>query len=95
MGRVVITQFESGVVWSPQRISAGEAVLALLANTLSARRQPEVVLPVLNKLVSRASLLSVPGVRLGKLRRQSFAWHDPAVSRLEFLSFSSLLIVNW
>ena len=60
VGMVIATEFDSEAGWNPNKVSQGEAVLALFANTLSARRQPEVVLPVLHKSVAGATLFSGP-----------------------------------
>jgi hypothetical protein len=38
-------------------LSAGEGALALLANTVSARREPQTTLATLQKVVSRAPVL--------------------------------------
>ncbi len=41
LGLVVITRYEPGADWRPESLSAGQGILELLANTVSARRQPE------------------------------------------------------
>src|SRR5581483_1483735 len=61
VGTVVITQFKEKARWRPQSISSGQGILALLANTVSARRQPEAALAALKQVASRARLLK--GVR--------------------------------
>jgi hypothetical protein len=57
IGLIVQTQYQSGAQWSPQKISAGQAVLTLLDNTLVARLRPEFALPILGKAVSSAVIL--------------------------------------
>jgi hypothetical protein len=54
IGLMVQTQYQPEVQWSPQKISAGQAVLTLLDNTLVARLRPEFALPILGKAVSGA-----------------------------------------
>lgn len=54
IGMVVYTEYESGIPWTPDQISTGEAVLALLDNTIVARLRPEFALPILTKAVSNA-----------------------------------------
>ncbi|MCG6963367.1 MAG: hypothetical protein LJE95_08885 [Acidobacteria bacterium] len=54
VGAIVAATFAEGAAWKPQPLSPGETVLELLANTLSARRQPEVVLPVLQQVAESA-----------------------------------------
>jgi len=58
VGMIVAAAYREGATWSPSRLSQGEAVLALLSNTLSARRQPEVVLPVLERVTANAPAFS-------------------------------------
>jgi hypothetical protein len=41
LGLVVITRYEPGAEWRPESLSAGPGILELLANTVSARREPE------------------------------------------------------
>ena len=57
VGLIIQTEYQSGVQWSPQKISAGQAVLALLDNTIVARLRPEFALPVLSRAVSGALAL--------------------------------------
>jgi hypothetical protein len=60
VGLVLITRFVSGSRFRPRPISAGRAVLELLANTLPARRRPERVLDTLTQVVSQALVLRGP-----------------------------------
>ena len=41
LGLVVVTRYEPGAEWRPESLSAGQGILELLANTVSARREPE------------------------------------------------------
>ena len=61
VGLVVMSQYKPGSRWRPRELSPGQAVLALLANTVSARLQPQLALGTLGKAVSRAPALK--GVR--------------------------------
>jgi hypothetical protein len=61
VGLVLVSQYREGARFKPRAMSAGEAVLALLENTVSARRQPEIALATLNKAVA--------GVRAIRSRR--------------------------
>jgi hypothetical protein len=54
VGKIVVTRYRSGSRWRPRQLSQGKAVLALLANTVSARRQPEKALATLQKVVAEA-----------------------------------------
>jgi hypothetical protein len=60
VGLVLVTRYVSGTRFCPRRMSSGRAVLALLANTLPARRRPERVLDVLTRVVSQACVLRGP-----------------------------------
>ena len=61
VGLLVHTQYQAGAKWHPRRISSGQAVLALLDNTVVARLRPELVLPTLAGAVADA--LSIEGAR--------------------------------
>jgi hypothetical protein len=60
VGLVLVTRYVSGSRFRPRSVSAGRAVLALLANTLPARRRPERVLDVLSRVASQAFVLRGP-----------------------------------
>jgi hypothetical protein len=57
VGMVLVTRYGNRARWRPQGISAGMGALALLANTIAVRRQPEKTLDVLRKAVCTASVL--------------------------------------
>jgi hypothetical protein len=57
VGLVVVSKYKPGAKWRPRQLSAGEGALALLANTVSARREPRTTLATLHKVVSRAPVL--------------------------------------
>ena len=54
VGLVVVSEYRAGARFSPRRLSQGQGLLAMLANTVSARRQPEAALCVLQKVSARA-----------------------------------------
>ncbi len=58
IGLVIASEYKSGARWQPRRLSAGQGALALLANTVSARRQPEAALRTLQQVVTYAPVLS-------------------------------------
>ena len=58
VGLVVVSEFRSGGEWRPQRLSPGRGALALLANTVAARRIPEIALATLHRVVTRAPIVS-------------------------------------
>ncbi len=58
---VVSTGFKAGARWRPRILTRGKGVLELLANTVSARSQPELALSVLPKALESARIIK--GVR--------------------------------
>ncbi|MGH9883501.1 MAG: hypothetical protein ACRD6N_18920, partial [Pyrinomonadaceae bacterium] len=57
VGLVLMTQYKTGARWRPRKLTAGEGVLGLLANTVSARRSPEKALASLQHVVADAEIL--------------------------------------
>lgn len=62
VGLVVVTRFRHGARWRPRPLSPGEAALALLANTVAARRRPRASLATLRR-VAAAGAQALGGVR--------------------------------
>lgn len=60
VGLVLVTRYKRGAKWRPRKMTPGEGVLALLANTVSARRSPERALSTLQKVVATAESLKGP-----------------------------------
>jgi hypothetical protein len=54
VGLVLVSTYKEGARFRPREISPGEGVLALLNNTVSARRQPETVLATLKEAINGA-----------------------------------------
>jgi hypothetical protein len=57
VGLIAVSQYQSGASWRPRQLSPGQAALALLANTVPARRRPEAALAALQPVVSCAAAL--------------------------------------
>ncbi len=57
VGLVIVSHYQDGAQWRPRRLSAGQGALALLANTVSARRNPETLLATLQKVVLNTPIL--------------------------------------
>jgi hypothetical protein len=57
VGLVAVTQYRPGARWRPRALTAGQAALALLDNTVPALRKPAAVLDALQQVVSHAALL--------------------------------------
>jgi len=58
VGLVVLSKFRSGGEWRPLRLSPGRGLLALLDNTVAARRIPEIALATLHRVVTRAPIIT-------------------------------------
>jgi len=58
VGMVVHAQYESGTQWHPAKMSPGQAVLALLDNTVVARLRPEFALAILSRAVTHSCNLT-------------------------------------
>jgi hypothetical protein len=57
VGLVAVSHYHAGSHWRPRRLTSGQGVLALLAHTVSARRQPAVALGTLQQVATRATIL--------------------------------------
>ncbi|MDX1532004.1 MAG: hypothetical protein R3362_10810, partial [Rhodothermales bacterium] len=60
VGLVLVTRHEPGAAWSPVPLSAGQAVLRLLDNTVRAQEVPEAAIAVLGRAVDGARVLEGP-----------------------------------
>lgn len=58
---ILVTRHREEACWRPRRVSRGEGMLSLMANTVSARRDPRRALRSLSRLLAEASVLK--GVR--------------------------------
>jgi hypothetical protein len=67
VGLVLMTQYRRGASWRPRRLSPGEGLLAVLANTVSAQAEPERALKTLAAMLARALVLSGPRGEAEKL----------------------------
>ena len=83
IGLVVVSRYKAGASWRPQRLSPGHGVLALLANTVSARRQPADALATLQQVAANAMILkggrgeaSAVAPRLLKYLEKSYKYGD-------------------
>lgn len=58
VGLIVLSEFRSGGEWRPRRLSPGRGALALLANTVAARRIPDVALATFHQVVTRVPIIA-------------------------------------
>jgi len=56
VGLVVVSRFSKDAKWHPRRLPAGRGMLELLANAVSVRRQPEVVMSTVRAAAAGASI---------------------------------------
>jgi hypothetical protein len=63
LGLIVVAQYRAGGRWEPKTLSPGDAVLALLANTVPARERPEQTMNALRRAVNRPGVLALEGER--------------------------------
>jgi hypothetical protein len=63
LGLIVLSQYMPGATWSPQPVTSGEAVLALLANTVPAQERPEETMHALRAAVDGSGAVALAGQR--------------------------------
>jgi hypothetical protein len=63
VGLVVVTQYKPGATWEPETLSSGEAVLALLSNTVPAQDRPEETMQALRHAIDDSGALALAGER--------------------------------
>jgi hypothetical protein len=61
VGLIVLTRYKRGRRFMPRRLSAGRAMLELLANSVPVRRKPEAVLKTLEKASGAVAIKSLRG----------------------------------
>ena len=57
VGLVAVSEYRRGARWRPRRLTPGQGILALLANTVPAREKPAAALAALRQAVLRAPVL--------------------------------------
>jgi hypothetical protein len=77
VGLVVVSHYKRGARWRPRQLSRGEGALALLANTVSARAQPEAALSTLQHVVKEAPVIKSVRGEAGELVEAIFRTLGP------------------
>jgi hypothetical protein len=67
VGLVVETEFQPGAEWRPSVLTPGLALLALMDNTVAARRDPAHSMPILRQAVTGAVALNSKRGEVGKM----------------------------
>ncbi len=57
VGLVIVTEYQPEATWQPRRLTPGQALLALMDNTVAARRNPAHSMPILKQAVTDAIAL--------------------------------------
>jgi hypothetical protein len=57
---VVLTSYREGAMWRPRRLTTGQGILALLANTVNVRRQPQRTFVTLQRAASGVTFWKGP-----------------------------------
>jgi hypothetical protein len=57
VGLILVTTYQPEAVWRPRRLTPGQALLALMDNTVAAQRDPAHSMPILKQTVSAAVAL--------------------------------------
>jgi hypothetical protein len=63
LGLIVVSQYLPDATWEPQALTSGEAVLALLANTVPAQERPEETMNALRAAVDGSGAIALQGER--------------------------------
>lgn len=58
VGTILVTQYDPSAAWRPRSIPPARALMALLENTVAARKAPRMSLPILKRVASHASSFS-------------------------------------
>ncbi len=67
VGMIVSTQYEANADWQPRALSAGEALMVLIGNTVVVRAQPALTMDTLAKTVQGATALAGPRGEAGPM----------------------------
>ncbi len=57
VGLIIVTEYQPRATWRPRKLTSGQALLALMDNTVSARRNPGHSMPILKQAVTGAITL--------------------------------------
>jgi hypothetical protein len=73
---IVLANYRLGARWRPRALTQGQALLALIDNTVLAQEQPELTMETLTRVVSSATALQGLRGESGPTARQLLRWLD-------------------
>jgi hypothetical protein len=72
---VVVTEYQPEAAWRPRKLTPGQALLALMDNTVAARRDPAHSMPILKQAVTGAIALKSKRGEAGEVAPRLLAQH--------------------
>ncbi len=57
VGLIVVTEYQPAAMWRPRKLTPGQTLLAMMDNTVAARRNPAHSMPILKQAVTAATAL--------------------------------------
>ena len=57
VGLVIVTEYQPEATWRPRKLTPGQALLALMDNTVAAQREPQYTMPILRQAVMGARII--------------------------------------
>ncbi len=73
VGLIIVTEYQPGAMWRPRQLTPGQALLALMDNTVAARREPAHSMPILKQTVANAIALKSKRGEAGDVARRLLA----------------------
>ncbi len=67
VGLIIVTEYQPEAAWQPRQLTPGQALLALMDNTVAARRNPAHSMPILKQAVTGAITLKSKRGEAGKV----------------------------
>ncbi|MDM8519566.1 hypothetical protein QUF64_05915 [Anaerolineales bacterium HSG6] len=73
VGLVIVTEYQPESTWRPRKLTPGQALLALMDNTIAARHNPGHSMPILKQAVTGATALKSKRGEAGKVASRLLA----------------------
>jgi hypothetical protein len=75
-GLILVTAYQPEARWRPRRLTPGQALLALMDNTVAAQRDPAHSMPILKQTVSAAVALKSKRGEAGDVAPRLLSWFE-------------------